>query len=114
MKKTEKDYDYLETSPKLAARGLRRITRPKRLDKILNSPGGRDLKSRITIYLDADIVAKVRELGEQDGAGYQTLINQTLRKIVDEMNAADAKTELKEELLKDEQFLGRLKEKLAA
>jgi hypothetical protein len=33
MKKIEKDYEYLETSPEMLAKGLRRISRPKFLDK---------------------------------------------------------------------------------
>jgi uncharacterized protein (DUF4415 family) len=112
MKRTEKDYEYLETSPELLARGLRRITRPKFLDNI--STNLRDCKSRITIYLDADIVAKFREMGENENTGYQTLINRELRKVVDEMDAIEAQALIKEELLNDEQFIDRLKEKLAA
>ncbi len=34
MKKIEKDYEYLETSPEALSRGFRRITRPKFLDKL--------------------------------------------------------------------------------
>lgn len=112
MKATEKDYEYLETSPDLLKRGLRRISRPKFLDN--TSTDLRDCKSRITIYLDADIVIKFKEIAEREDTGYQTLINQALREIVDEMEASEAKAEIKEELLNDEQFINRLKEKLAA
>lgn len=36
-------------------------------------------KSRITIFLDDDILAAFRERATQSGKGYQTLINETLR-----------------------------------
>lgn len=36
-------------------------------------------KTRITIFLDADVVAAFRERAAQDGRGYQTLINEALR-----------------------------------
>ncbi len=37
-------------------------------------------KTRITIYLDNDILAQFREQAEKSGIGYQTLINDTLKK----------------------------------
>jgi uncharacterized protein (DUF4415 family) len=36
-------------------------------------------KTRITIFLDDDILAAFRERATQTGKGYQTLINETLR-----------------------------------
>jgi uncharacterized protein (DUF4415 family) len=36
-------------------------------------------KTRITIFLDDDILAAFRERAAQSGKGYQTLINETLR-----------------------------------
>ncbi len=36
-------------------------------------------KTRITIYLDDDILDAFRERAEQAGSGYQTMINQALR-----------------------------------
>ena len=36
-------------------------------------------KTRITIFLDDDILAAFRERATQTGRGYQTLINETLR-----------------------------------
>ncbi len=36
-------------------------------------------KTRITIYIDDDILETFREKGETEGKGYQTLINQALR-----------------------------------
>ena len=114
MNETENDFEYLETSPEAAALGWRRITRPKSLDRVLNSPAGRESKSRITIYLDADIVDRFKKLAEKEETGYQTLINQALRKLVDEADAEGAMVELKEDLLSDEQFISKLKERLAA
>jgi uncharacterized protein (DUF4415 family) len=42
---------------------------------VVNSNG----KTRITIFLDDDILAAFRERATQNGKGYQTLINETLR-----------------------------------
>jgi len=36
-------------------------------------------KTRITIFLDDDILTAFRERAAQSGKGYQTLINETLR-----------------------------------
>ncbi|WP_394753877.1 BrnA antitoxin family protein [Crenothrix sp.] len=36
-------------------------------------------KTRITIFLDDDILAAFKERAAQSGKGYQTLINETLR-----------------------------------
>lgn len=39
-------------------------------------------KTRITIMLDNDLLATFRARAEQEGIGYQTLINRTLREAV--------------------------------
>jgi uncharacterized protein (DUF4415 family) len=36
-------------------------------------------KTRITIYLDEDVVNTFRELADKSGTGYQTMINEALR-----------------------------------
>jgi uncharacterized protein (DUF4415 family) len=36
-------------------------------------------KTRITLFLDDDVIAAFREQAAQSGKGYQTLINETLR-----------------------------------
>jgi uncharacterized protein (DUF4415 family) len=36
-------------------------------------------KTRITIYLDDAVVERFKELSEESGKGYQTLINEALR-----------------------------------
>jgi uncharacterized protein (DUF4415 family) len=105
MKKKEKDYEYLETSPDLIERGLRRITRPKRLDNLSSA----SKKNRLTIYFDADIVSRFKKMSEREGIGYQTLMNDALRRIVDGMAENEKMQSLKEDLLKDRKFLKRLK-----
>jgi uncharacterized protein (DUF4415 family) len=54
------DYDFLHTA---AARTNRPVKR----------------KTRITIYLDDEVLAQFRTLSEECGKGYQTLINAALR-----------------------------------
>lgn len=52
-------------------------------------------KTRITIYLDDDVIAAYRDKGDKIGRGYQTLINDALRKTLDNDNEqppVDAKT----------------------
>ena len=39
-------------------------------------------KTRITIYLDDEVLAAFRERAGREGKGYQTLINETLRAAV--------------------------------
>src|SRR5688572_21259596 len=70
-------------------------------------------KSRVTIYFDSDIVRRFKALGEAEGVGYQTLMNQALRRFVDDTSDDRAKRELKDELLKDKKFLKRLKAALS-
>ena len=74
----------------------------------------RKLKNRVTIYLDADIVFKFRETAEKEKVGYQTLINNALRRLVDNGNKETEKQRLKDDLLMDKKFLRRLKTALAA
>ena len=40
-------------------------------------------KTRITIYLDSDIIEAFRAKAEVNGSGYQTEINQALRQVLD-------------------------------
>ncbi len=61
-------------------------------------------KTRITIYLDDDVIDAYRQMGDNAGRGYQTLINQALRETLAKKSVAvDAKTLrriLREELRK--------------
>lgn len=121
MKKTEKDYEYLETSPEMRSRGMRRITRPAHVDKILQRQT--ENKERITIYLDALTVAFYKRRAEETGEGYQTLINRALRATVGSENfvkeissiaigsEGDEVFEIfKKKLLNDKSFLHELAE----
>jgi uncharacterized protein (DUF4415 family) len=61
-------------------------------------------KTRITIYLDDDVIDSYRQMGDDAGRGYQTLINEALRQTLTKRSVAvDAKTLrriLREELKK--------------
>ena len=61
-------------------------------------------KTRITIYLDDDILDAYRIKGEQVCRGYQTLINQALRETLDKkrvpLDARTLRRILREELAK--------------
>ena len=43
---------------------------------------GKPAKTRITIYLDDDVVAAYKNKGDEIGRGYQTLINDALRETI--------------------------------
>ena len=61
-------------------------------------------KTRVTMYLDDDVIDAYRAKGEKLGRGYQTLINETLKTTLGKSKpAVDAKTLrriLREELQK--------------
>lgn len=61
----------------VAAKPARRARPPKR-------------KTRITIYLDDEVLDEFRSLSERCGTGYQTLINAALRKRLDSPIAESA------------------------
>jgi uncharacterized protein (DUF4415 family) len=44
-------------------------------------------KTRITIHLDEAIIERFRTLSQRTGKGYQTLINEALRKLLDKDEA---------------------------
>jgi uncharacterized protein (DUF4415 family) len=52
-------------------------------------------KTRITIYIDDDVLETFRERGDSAGKGYQTLMNEALREYLDQ-----AKRPLDEETLR--------------
>jgi uncharacterized protein (DUF4415 family) len=58
---------------------------------VISSPG----KTRITIYLDDDVIESFRARAEAQGRGYQTLINEALRAAM-----APDKSPLSEETLR--------------
>lgn len=63
-------------------------------------------KTRITIYLDNEILNCFRELAQEKGIGYQTLINQSLRAYLKNdsgqpLTESDLRRVLREELIKE-------------
>lgn len=47
-------------------------------DHVIKAKG----KTRITIYLDDEIIESFRVLADESGSGYQTMINEALREYV--------------------------------
>ncbi|MBK9154164.1 MAG: BrnA antitoxin family protein [Chloracidobacterium sp.] len=84
---------------------FRRIERPAFVDKVVKSN-----KNRITIMLDPDVIQHFKGEAERLHIGYQTLINQTLRDIINGPKSSDPI----EKLLKDKKALKRLKRELEA
>lgn len=60
-------------------------------------------KTRITIMLDNDLLARFRAQAEEEGLGYQTLINRTLREAVSgpPVDEETLRRVLREELTRD-------------
>ena len=115
MSSKEKDSkdidDDIDFSEEAFKKRFKQIPRPKFLDNLPKNPSLRDCKSRITIFIDADIIEHFKQLAEQNGKGYQTLINQTLRDAIE--TEKPMLSEVKNDLLKDKQFLEELKTALA-
>lgn len=103
MKKDEKDSEFED---KIKEMGWRQINRKDRPAVTLKNEN----KSRITIYLDADIIEHYKEAAKETDVGYQTLINRALRNTVGAKNVFPE--DFKENLLKDEKFLQNLKSAL--
>ena len=55
---------------------------------VFNSRG----KTRVTMYLDNELLDEFRTRAEKQGKGYQTLINETLRCAITTGSPVDAKT----------------------
>ena len=49
-------------------------------------------KTRITMWLDDDVLEAFRDRSDSEGIGYQTLINQTLRMFLDTGKPIDEQT----------------------
>lgn len=60
-------------------------------------------KTRITIYIDDDVLESFRERGESAGKGYQTIMNEALREYLNKvqlpLNEETLRRVIKEELL---------------
>lgn len=106
----KKDFDetILDSEEEFNKR-FKRIERPAFLDKLKTS---KESKSRITIYLDADIVEHFKTQAEISKTGYQTLINQTLREKINNPQVNKNADDLIEKLLQDKAALSRLKAEL--
>jgi len=108
MKEDDFDETILDSEEEFNKR-FKRIERPAFLGKLKTS---KEAKSRITIYLDADIVEHFKTQAENSKTGYQTLINQTLRENIDGSQIAKKTDEIIERLLQDKTALSRLKAEL--
>lgn len=64
-------------------------------------------KTRITIYLDDEILDKFREKAEIAGMGYQTLINQVLKKYLQSPSDRPLTQEDLRRILREELSVGR-------
>lgn len=113
MKKAKKDTE-IKTSKEAKKAGLKRIERQHFTEK--GEVKLSDCKVKITINLDADILEyfKQRAAPPHSAEGYQTQINNELRRL---MESDDEHTDLSQtarELLKDENFIVALKDRLKA
>lgn len=70
-------------------------------------------KQRVTIYFDTDIVDRFKDIASTRGTGYQTLMNEALRGVIENLSAKNGKGNLKEDILNDKKFLKRLKTALS-
>jgi len=99
----KKDFDetILDDEVKFNKR-FRKIERPA----FLGAPKtAKESKSRITIYLDSDVVEFFKNAAENSKTGYQTLINQTLREKIDGSLSKKGTDEIIEKLLRDKAAL---------
>ena len=71
-------------------------------------------KDRVTMYLDSDIVRYFKDRAEIESSGYQTLINSSLRQMIDIDERKGNAATVKDDILKDKKFLKRLKSALAS
>ena len=103
MKNKDEEIDFSEESFK---KQFKRISRAERPNAAINK-SLQESKNRITIYLDAEVIEHFKRAAQNEGEGYQTLINRTLRKA---LKASDKN--MQKELLNDEDFLAELKARL--
>jgi metal-responsive CopG/Arc/MetJ family transcriptional regulator len=64
------------------------------------------MKKRITIYLDEDLLDAFRTRAEEAGAGYQTLINDALRRFLAQQDEMPQRRSLAEVLLSMPEITG--------
>ena len=68
-------------------------------------------KVRVTINLDPAVVRYFKERAKAEGIGYQTLINETLKKVAENERICE---EVKTRLLNDESFISNVAQKVAS
>lgn len=108
MKRTSKDSE-METSKGARARGLKRI--PRRHQTQPGEVTLADCKVRITIHVDADVLAYFkRRATAPDAAPYQTQINNELRRAMERDGSKDGEDYSK--LLGDERFITAVAERV--
>lgn|GEM_PF-507686 len=74
----------------------------------------RHTRVKITINLDGDLIEQFKERGEEQGVGYQFLINQALREYLEGTRTERLAREIGELLLANESFQIELAEKIRA
>lgn len=112
MKKTEKDIK-IKTSKEAKDAGLKRIERKHFAGK--DEVKLSDCKVKITINLDADILEYFKQrAAPPHSAPYQTQINNELRSIMESDREKSDLSQTARELLKSENFIVALKDRLKA
>lgn len=112
MKKAEKDRE-IKTSKEAKKAGLKRIERRHFAEK--GEVKLSDCKVKITINLDADILEYFKQRAAPlHSAPYQTQINNELRRIMESDDLTDDLSQTARELLKDNNFIVALKDRLKA
>jgi len=112
MKKTEKDTE-IETSKEAKKAGLKRIERKHFAEK--GEVELSDCKVKITINLDADILEYFKQrAAPPHSAPYQTQINHELRRVMEADDLNNDLSQTARELLKDDNFIVALKDRLKA
>jgi uncharacterized protein (DUF4415 family) len=110
MKKTGKE---IKTSNEAKKAGLKRIERKHFANK--GEVKLSDCKVRITINLDADVLEYFKQRASPPHAApYQTQINMELRDIMENDDSQNDLSKTAQELLRDDNFIGALKDKLKA
>ena len=66
--------------------------KPEFSDGVRGAVLGSKNKTRVTMYIDNDVLDAFRNRAEEQGRGYQTLINQPLRESLTSTRPVDAKS----------------------
>lgn len=101
---SQEDWDAVDI-PELSNKDLARMRPAREVHPgIVNAYERGDLKKpakeRITIRLDSDILDYFRHMSEDEGGGYQSLLNRALREYVTGKNVVEAVRDVVREELK--------------